>query len=117
MSENKRIFGVAGGAISMSGLAAVLGTCCVAPGMVALLGVSGAVTLARLARFQPYFLVAAALMLGIAFYWVYRADPNCVDGSCEATSRRRLRIVVWIAAAFVVALAALSFVPAWWPIS
>ncbi|HJR72092.1 MAG TPA: mercuric transporter MerT family protein [Luteimonas sp.] len=111
MNEKRRVFGVAGGAVGLGGLAAALGTCCVAPGAVALLGVSGAIALARVAQYRPYILMAAAVLLGLAFYWAYRPDPACADGSCEARSRSRLRWTVWIAAAVLATLAALSFFP------
>ena len=114
MSDRKRVFGVAGGAVGLGGVAAALSTCCVAPWAVALVGVSGAVTLARLASYQPYVLAAAAVLLGLAFYWAYRADPVCVDGSCEATNRKRLRWVVWIAALFLAVLTAVSYLPDLW---
>jgi hypothetical protein len=104
MSDNKRTIGAAGSAVGIGTLAAILGTCCVAPWAVGLVGVSGAVTLARLARFQPYFLVVAAVMLAMAFYWAYRPERVCADGTCVTTSRRRLRWVVWIAAVVVAGL-------------
>jgi cytochrome c biogenesis protein CcdA len=113
MSKKKPILGAAGGALGLGGVAAFLGTCCVAPWAVALLGVSGAVTLARFARYQPYVLGVAAVLLGLAFFWAYRPDPGCVDGSCEATSRRRLRWTVWITAILLALLAALSIWPIW----
>ena len=114
MSKKKPILGAAGGALGLGGTAAALGTCCVSPWAVALLGASGAVTLARLAQYKPYVLGAAAVLLGLAFYWAYRADPACVDGSCEATNRRRLRKIVWIAAGLLTLLAVLSIWPLWW---
>ena len=104
MSDNKRTIGAAGSAVGMGTLAAVLGTCCVAPWAVGLVGVSGAVTLARLARWQPYFLIVAAVMLALAFYWAYRPAPVCADGACVTTSRRRLRWFVWMAALVVAGL-------------
>ena len=114
MGSKKPILGAAGGALSLGGAAAALGTCCVAPWAVALLGASGAVTLARFARYQPYVLGAAAVLLGLAFYWAYRRDPACVDGSCETTSRRRLRWAVWLTALLLAVLAVLSIWPIWW---
>ena len=111
MKQNKRAFGLAGGAVGLSGVAATLAGCCAAPWAVALLGVSGAVMLARVASYQPYILGAAALLLGWAFYWAYRKDATCVEGTCEANSRRRLRWTVWIAAVLVTGLALLSLSP------
>jgi hypothetical protein len=111
MSERKRMFGVAGGAVGLSGLAAALGTCCVAPWAVTVLGVSGAITLARLARIQPYLLIVAAVLLALAFYWAYRPQPACADGTCAPTQRQRQRWVVWTAALAFAALAWLSLFP------
>lgn len=111
MDAKKRVVGVAGGAVGLGGLAAALGTCCVAPWAVTVLGVSGAITLARLAKVQPYLLLAAVVLLGMAFYWAYRPQPACADGSCEPTQRRRLRWVVWIAAVAFSAFAWLSLFP------
>lgn len=111
MAGNKRIFGAAGGAVGLGGLAAALGTCCVAPWAVALLGVSGAVTLARLARYQPYILVAGAVLLGLTFLWAYRPVADCADGSCEPATRRRLRWIAWISAFLFAAVAAASLYP------
>lgn len=104
MSDNKRTIGAAGSAVGMGTLAALLGTCCVAPWAVGLVGVSGAIALARLARWQPYFLIVAAVMLAMAFYWAYRPARICTEGTCVTTSRRRLRWFVWIATLVVAGL-------------
>ena len=45
--------GVTGGALGLSALALAFGVCCVAPCAVTVLGVAGAVLLARLAIFHP----------------------------------------------------------------
>ena len=108
MAKNKRIWGAAGGAVGVGGVAAALGTCCVAPWAVTLLGVSGAVTLARLAAYQPYVLAAGGVLLALAFYWVYRPEPVCDDGSCEPANRRRQRVIVWAAAAVFAVVGAIS---------
>ena len=54
MSDNRRVAGAAGGALGLGAIAALFGTCCVAPWTVGLLGVGGAVALARLSFLQPY---------------------------------------------------------------
>jgi len=54
MGEKRQIVGVTGGALDLSALALAFGVCCVAPWAVTLLGLAGAVLLARLAVFQPY---------------------------------------------------------------
>lgn len=104
MTSKARFAGATGGAIGMGAFAAVLGTCCVAPWAVSLLGVSGAIALVRLSFLKPYLLGGAVLLLAMAFWLAYRPMPVCAaDGSCE-TSRRNLRVAVWIAAFVVAAL-------------
>lgn len=115
MSDSRRITGAAGGALGMGAFAALFGTCCVAPWTIGLVGVTGAVTLARLSFLQPYFLVATAGLLAAAFWWAYRKPVADADGSCEITARRtaqsRLRWLVWLAAALVCCLALASMAP------
>jgi hypothetical protein len=82
MTEKARIAGAAGGAVGMGAFAAVLGTCCVAPWAVSLLGVSGAVTLARMSFLKPYLLGGTAAALALSFWLAYRPAPVCADGSC-----------------------------------
>lgn len=93
----------------MGAFAAALGACCVAPWAVSLLGVTGAVALVRLSFLKPYLLGGAVLLLALCFWLAYRPVPVCADGSCEATSRRNLRITVWVAAAVVAGLVITSF--------
>ena len=105
MTSKARFAGATGGAIGMSAFAAALGTCCVAPWVVSLLGVSGAIALVRLSFLKPYLLGGAVLLLAMAFWLAYRPMPVCAaDGLCETTSRRNLRGAVWIAAFVVAAL-------------
>ncbi len=60
---------------------------------------------AALAPLRPWFIAAALLLLGSAFYSAYRR-PACPTGdACElGFSRRRLRVVLWVTAAFTVAM-------------
>lgn len=111
MSENSRVVGATGGALGLSAFAAIFGACCVAPWTVGLFGVAGAVALARLSFLQPYFLVGAAGLLAVAFWWTYRRPAACADDSCETVSRRPLRWLVWCAAALTAILAAASLAP------
>lgn len=113
MSKNKRIFGAAGAALGLGGFSVALGGCCALPWAVALLGVTGAINLARLAKYQPYFLIAAALLLGLAFYWVYRTVPAHAGNVCATTDSRRIRRIVWIVAVLLAVLMALSLLPVW----
>jgi hypothetical protein len=108
MSESPRVIGAAGGALGLGAFVAAAGGCCGAPWAVALLGVGGAVALARLAFLLPYALFGAAALLALAFWWAYRPPPACPEGSCAGATRRPLRMLVWMAAALVAALAALG---------
>lgn len=109
--RKRSALGAAGGAVSLSGIAAFLGTCCMTPWVVAVLGVSGAVTLARLAVWQPYLLAIAAAFMGFAIWSAYRAPAPAGGNACDLASRRRMRRWVWLAAALMVVLAAISVAP------
>jgi hypothetical protein len=111
MSDKKRIIGTTGGAVGLSAFALALGACCVVPWAVTLLGVTGAIALARLTFLQPYVLLATAGLLGLAFWFAYRRNPVCADGTCEVSSQRGVRSVVWVAAAITVVLVAASYAP------
>lgn len=109
MSEKPRIVGLTSGAVGLSALALAFGICCVAPWAVTLLGVAGAVLLARLAFFQPYVVAATILLLGICFWFVYRRPRP--DAACNVTQQRRLRWLVWAAAIIVIVVDIASFAP------
>ena len=111
LNDKHRVTGAAAGAISISGIAVFLGTCCVTPLGVVLFGVTGAVALARLTYLQPYFLVAALALLGLTFWYAYRRPPTSANAACDLASRRRFRVLAWVAAVFVLLLAALSIAP------
>ncbi len=96
--------GAWGAATSGAG-AAVLATaataCCVpilAPLIVSVLGVSGAVWAAGLKPYSPYILAGAGLLLGYGFWTVYRRRPLPADVSCPARRPRGVRIVLWTSA-------------------
>jgi mercuric ion transport protein len=98
--------------VGLSALALAFGVCCVAPWAVAILGVSGAVLLARLAFIQPYVVAGTIILLGLGFWFVYRR-PRAA-GSCDVTQQRRLRWIVWSAAIMVIVIDVASFVPRFW---
>lgn len=109
MSEKGRVLGTAGGALGLGAFAAAIGACCGFPWAVALLGVSGAVALARLSFLLRYALLGAGALLAVAFWWAYRPLVVCADGTCNPVSRRPLRIIVWAATVLVVGLATVAF--------
>jgi hypothetical protein len=109
MGERTRVIGTAGGALGLGAFAAAIGACCGLPWAVALLGVSGAVALARLSFLLPYALLGAGALLAVAFWWAYRPLAVCTDGTCNPVNRRPLRRIVWAAAVLVVGLATVAF--------
>jgi mercuric ion transport protein len=109
MTEKPAVVGVTGGALGLSALALAFGVCCVAPWAVTLLGVAGAVLLARLAFFQSYVVAATILLLGFGFWFVYRPPRTAVV--CDVAQQRRLRRFVWSAAIIVIAIDVASFAP------
>ena len=109
VNENTRVLGLSGGAVGLSAFALALGACCVAPWAVALLGVAGAVFLARLAFLQPHVVAATLALVAVLLWLVYRAPR--ADPACVPATRRRQRLIVWIAALIVVALDVASFAP------
>jgi len=111
VSDKSRVIGSVSGALGLGALAAAIGACCGLPWAVALLGVSGAVALARLSFLLPYSLAGAGVLLAVAFWWAYRPPKVCADGSCDAASRRWLRWIVWSAALPVVGLAMYALAP------
>jgi len=77
--------------------AVVACSCCVspviAPLIVGVLGVSGAVTLAGIKPYTPWLLAGSLLMLGYAFWRTHRPA-----GECRVRPRRGVRAMLWISA-------------------
>lgn len=106
----------AGGAI-LSGVAASL--CCIGPLLFALLGISGAAFASRFEPLRPYLLVLTYALLAAAFVVSYRPRPaDCGPGaSCEMPRANRLgRVLLWLAAAIVVAVTAFPYYAAYLPL-
>jgi hypothetical protein len=111
MSDKLRVIGTSGGALGLGAFAAAVAACCGVPWTVALVGVSGAVALARLSFLMPYALFGAGTLLAVAFWWAYRPPAVCADGTCDSSDRRPLRWIVWGATLLVVGLAAFALAP------
>lgn len=107
MNKRARVIGTTGGALGFGAFAAATGACCGLPWAVALFGVSGAVTLARLSFLLPYALLGALTLLAIAFWSAYWPVTACADVSC-GSKRRQLHWIVWTGAALVLGLAAVA---------
>lgn len=96
-------------------LGAVLASaCCIAPLVLAVLGISGAWigNLTALATYKPYFLGGAVLCLAGGFWQVYgRRRTECADGTTcvRPVSSRLTRSVLWVATGLVVLSATVNF--------
>lgn len=82
-------------------LATAASACCVpvvAPLIIALFGVSGAVWAAGLKPYSPWILLVAGLFLVLGFWTVYRRRPAPAGVACPVKPARSPRIILWIAA-------------------
>jgi mercuric ion transport protein len=110
-SRGKTSFFAVGGIIG----AIAASSCCVLPLALTLLGVSGAwmSNLRTLAPYQPYFIAATAVLIGLGFYSVYwKSRQVCaIDAACSKPLPNRLvKSGLWLGTALV--LIALTF-PYW----
>jgi mercuric ion transport protein len=90
-------------------------SCCVLPLALTLLGVSGAwmSNLRILTPYQPYFIVATAVLIGLGFYSVYwKPRQVCaIDAACSKPLPNKLvKLGLWLGTALI--LIALTF-PYW----
>ena len=100
--------------LAVGGVLAAIGawSCCVLPLALFTLGVSGAWigNLTALAPYQPLFVGAAALLLGLGFRRVYRRHDACTDGGCATPASNRLaKVGLWAAASLVVLAVAFPY--------
>lgn len=96
------------GLLAAGGVIAALGasSCCVAPLVLFMLGVSGAWigNLTALAPYQPLFVGAAVGFVALGFVRVYRRPKvACVEGGycARPASSRFTKLALWVAAALV----------------
>ena len=90
-------------------------SCCIAPLVLLLLGVSGAWigNLTALEPLKPYFSAVALAFIGLGFWHVYfRARPDCADDAHCARPRCSMltKTALWIATALI----ALALTIDWW---
>lgn len=103
MKEDKKLAVTSGGAAGISALASFIGLCCIGPWAVAVLGVPGAVTMARWEPVRPYLLGVAVLMLLWAFWRVYGPPRRrlCAADLCPRRPSIWLQAGLWVAATLV----------------
>ena len=75
--------GAGGSAAGLSLFASFVGLCCIGPMAVGLLGVSGAIALARWQPYRPYILGVSAALLAWAFWRTYHLRRVCIAEGCE----------------------------------
>jgi hypothetical protein len=86
----------------------MVGLCCIGPWSVALLGVSGAVSMARWQPMRPYILGIAGVMLIWAFWRTYRLRRVCLATGCaDQRPRPAMHISLWLSV-LLLALAAFA---------
>jgi hypothetical protein len=107
MKGKRTAVGVTGGALGLSALALAFGVCCVSPWAVTLLGVAGAVLLARFAFIQSYVVAATIALLSVGFWVAYRRPV----AGCDVAQQRKLRWLAWGAAILVSVIDIASFAP------
>jgi hypothetical protein len=97
MHERKKIIASSGSAVGLSMFASFVGLCCIGPWTVALLGVSGAVSMARWQPFRPYILSVAGTMLAWAFWRTYRLRRVCfAEGCAEKRPGMAMYFSLWL---------------------
>ena len=103
MQERKKIMASGGSAVGLSMFASFIGLCCIGPWTVALLGVSGAVSMARWQPFRPYILALAGGMLAWAFWRTYRLRRVCLaDGCPEKKPGAAMHVSLWLSVLLLV---------------
>jgi hypothetical protein len=63
--------------------------------LVAVIGVSGAIAVARLAFLAPYLWLLAFGVGTAVLVWAYRAQPTC-DVACLPKQRKQRRVAAWL---------------------
>src|ERR1700682_4207623 len=97
MQESKKIIASGGSAVGLSMFASFVGLCCIGPWTVALLGVSGAVSMAQWQPFRPYILSVAGGMLAWAFWRTYRLKRVCLaEGGMGKPPGAGMYFLVWV---------------------
>jgi mercuric ion transport protein len=86
--------------------AVLASTCCIAPFVLLLVGISGAWIsyLTALAPYQPVFLLASLGFLAAGFWKVYgRSTTSCAEGASCGTpqSDNLVKIALWLAALLI----------------
>ena len=98
----KKSLSTVGGIIT----AIVASLCCIGPVLVALVGIGSVGAFAVFESYRPYLIGVTVLLLGFAFYLVYRKrEIKCEDGTCKIQDAGKWnKVGVW-SATFLAAIA------------
>jgi hypothetical protein len=103
MQERKKILASGGGVVGLSMFASFVGLCCIGPWTVALLGVSGAVSMARWQPYRPYILSVAGAVLAWAFWRTYRLKRACLaEGCTDKPPGTAMYVSLWVSAVLLI---------------
>ena len=98
-SKDGKIAGTAAAGSVLGGFLAA--SCCVGPPLFALLGVGGLGLIVTVMPHKTEIMAASFVLLGIAFYLVYR-KPKTANGACENPGKIKIsRAIIWLAALMV----------------
>jgi hypothetical protein len=89
------------GALGAGTMAALLSACCGMPWLVAAIGVTGAIAVARVAFLAPYMWALSGAIAIAALLWTYRPTRA---GKCQPESRRAQRVLGWAVLSLLVIL-------------
>lgn len=92
--------GAAAGGVGGAGLSVAAAACCtpiLAPLVVSLFGVSGAIWAAGLKPYSGWIVAGSGALIAFGFWLVYR--PQRSADACELRRPRGVRVVLWLAAA------------------
>ncbi len=90
--------------------AALASMCCILPLSLGVVGLSGAALSAFFEPLRPYLLALAATLLGLAYYFAFRA-PRQAGASCDVEGARLARHVRFLLGLATAAVVALAFFP------
>jgi len=101
------------GSFLSTAAATLSASCCVLPLALLTLGFTNLGIFGVFMRYRPITLTISFLLLGSAFYVVYRpqAMTDCARGICSPKVLQRQRLVVWLSAGLMILFLILSALP------
>ena len=101
------------GSLMSTAAATLSASCCVLPIVLLFIGFTSMGPFAFAMRYSLYIRLFSLLMLGGAFYVLYRpqAKADCENGICSPKSLRRQRVIVWISAGLMIAFNVIASIP------